>query len=347
MRFSPSGSAASASALGKCWEACCSEKCSCCERSDENRICPEYTTVGIFSALHLIMKPALIIVNSVYFAMVGFGSSFNGWDILGFNQTSDLKATGAGFSNIITFASFGQEIAAIVFLPIYGFLYWIGCCRRNKEARSCGKYMEYLRFLDLEVAFFYAPFSNVNLFYLGGLWHFATTARLIIYSVTFAAAIIAGIRFIFNVFCIICCECACSDKAVALQSYKHLFVDIGLKMIAIALKLMTCSSALSTYLKIAILVDSLRFCVAYFSFTILRGVTAVFSLTFTAAMIRWSALKQNEKESDKPFSKLLGCLDKYAPHSHISFILDMLAYGGLLALNCIIVYGINNNDFIL
>lgn len=72
-------------------------------------------------------------------------------------------------------------------------------------------------------------------------------------------------------------------------------MDIGLKMVLIALKLLTCSSALSTYLEIGILVDSLRFRIAYFSFTMLRGVTALFSLTFAAALLCWAALREDKK----------------------------------------------------
>ena len=299
--------------------------------------------------MHFISKPVLIVVNIVYLVVVSLTipSGGGGIDILGLNQTSDLKATGAGFASSITFLSFIYEIVAIVVIPIYGACFWVGCWKRNKEARSCRKYLEYLRFNDLEIAFIFAPFSNVNLFYLGFRWHIFTAARLIFYSVTFAAAVIAGMRAIWSFYCCICCECACNDEAVELRSYKQVFVDIGLKMVLIALKLITCSSALATYLEIGILVDSLRFRIAYFSFTMLRGVTALFSLTFAAALLRWAALREDEKTSGKRLSKVLGCLDKYEPHTHVSFFFDMLSYGGLLALNFMIIHGINNKDFIL
>lgn len=339
--------------MEKCWEKCrekCQEKCpgKCRENGTTNHSCQHWSAVGTFTVLHVISKPVLIIVNIVYLASVGLsvpeGSST---DILGLNQTADLRATGAGFSSGVTFLSFIYEIVAILILPIYGACFWVGCWKKNKEARSCRKYLEFLRFNDLEIAFIFAPFSNVNLFYLGRLWYIALVVRLACYSVTFAASVIAGVRAIISFYCLICCECACNDKAVELQSYKQVFVDIGLKMVGIALKLMTCSSALSTYLAIGILVDSIGFRIAYFSFTLLRGATALFSLAFTAAMLRWSALKEEEKESGNRLSKTLKWLDKYDPHAHVSFFFDLLPYGGLLVLNFMIIHGINNNDFTL
>ena len=338
---------------GKCYEKCCGEcyeKCcgNCCGKCTTGDSCQHWSAVGTFTILHFISKPVLIIVNIVYLAIVGLSVPEGGLtDILGLNQTADLKATGAGYASCVTFLTFIYEIGAIIMMPIFGACIWVGCWKKNKEARSCRKYLEYLRFNDLEIAFIFAPFSNVNLFYLGPLWYIAIAVRLACYSVTFAAAVIAGVRAIISFYCCICCECACNDKAVELRSYKQAFVDIGLKMVVIALKLMTCSSALSTYLEIGILVDSIGFRIAYFSFTMLRGATALFSLTFTAAMLRWAALKEGEKKSGNRLSRTLGWLDKYEPHVHVSFFIDMLVYGGLLVLNFMIIHGINNNDFTL
>ena len=121
-----------------------------------------------------------------------------------------------------------------------------------------------------------------------------------------------------------------------------IFLEVSIKMIVIGLKLMTCSSALSTYLSIGILVKSFPFRVAYFSFTLLRGVTAIFSLSFAAILLRHAVLKEDEKEKESCITKALNGLSKWEPHTHISFIVDMITYGGLLALNFIIVHGILN-----
>lgn len=45
--------------------------------------------------LHLFSKPALIVVNLVYLITVGIHTDGGTADILGLNQTGDLKATGA------------------------------------------------------------------------------------------------------------------------------------------------------------------------------------------------------------------------------------------------------------
>ena len=89
---------------------------------------------------------------------------------------------------------------------------------------------------------------------------------------------------------------------------------------------------------------SFAFRVAYFSFTLLRGVTAIFSLSFTAVLLRHAVLKEDEKENDNRITKVLNWLSKWGPHTHISFVVDMVTYGGLFALNFIIVYGIVNNQ---
>ena len=89
-------------------------------------------------------------------------------------------------------------------------------------------------------AFMFAPFSNMDFFYV--------SAWLVVHcfccktSVTFAVAVIAGLRFIYAVLCVILCECASNEDTVELKSYKQFIVDIGLKMVLIALKLITCSS---------------------------------------------------------------------------------------------------------
>ena len=371
-----------ASVWGKCWEKCasvrqkckekaasvcqkCKKKCGkVCEPSSEESctdrccthskvLCSSNAVVNALTFIHLASKPALIVVNIVYFASLGLhasaGKGGHIFDIIGIDPATDLKANGAAVANFITFIAFIQEILTIVIFPIFSVFQWVCCWKKRigctADDRGCSKFMEYWRFGDLSYAFIFAPFSNVDLFYVGGLWYLAIFARLTFYSVTFAVAVIAGLRFIYAILCAILCECASNEDTVELKSYKQLFVDIGLKMVSIAMKLLTCSSGLSTYLKIGIRVDSIGFRAAYFFFTILRGATAMFSLVVTAALLRWAALKDSEQESGSRFSKMLGWLNKYEPHVHVSFFFDMLTYGGLLALNFIIVYGIHNNGF--
>ena len=347
------------SAFGKCKEKC---KDICCqnevtisesrkedEEHDQNNcktICGEcqqsHVVINAFTTFHVASKPILIILNCVYFGVVGFHAT--NADILGLNKTTNLKETGASFANVLTFVIFVQELFTIIVFPIFSVFQWSFCFKRSlseNNNRGCSKFMEYWRYGDLTYAFIFAPFSNVNLFYLGGWWYIAIVARLAFYSLTFATAVIAGLRFIYPILCAILCECASNENAVELRSFKQLFLDIGLKMVAVALKIMTCSSALATYLQIGILVQSLGFRAAYFAFTMLRGITALFSLIFTAALLRWEALKEDERET----GKFLKTLYMYEPHVHVSFFFDMLSYCGLLVLNFIIVHGILNQGF--
>ena len=355
-----------ASMIGKCKGASMFEKCKgasmfrkCKERfrtSSEGSHtircgsafqCPSNAVVNFLSFMHFISKPALLIVNIAYFASLGLhaftGEGGQTLDIIGTDPATDLKATGAAFANIITFAILIQEIVTIIIFPIVSIFQWVYCWKKSKGCSM--KFLEYWRFGDLSYAFILAPFSNVDFFYVGGWWYIAIIARLAFYSVTFAVAVIGGLRFIYSFLCVICCECASNEHSVELKGCKHLFVDIGMKMVSIALKLLTCSSALSTYLKIGILVNSIGFRAAYFSFSMLRGVTALFSLVFASAMLRWAALKDSEQESGSRCSMRLGWLNKYEPHVHVSFFLDMLSYIGLLVLNIIIVHGIRNEGF--
>ena len=162
---------------------------------------------------------------------------------------------------------------------------------------------------------------------------------------TFAVAVIGGLRFIYSFLCVICCECASNEDSIELKGCKHLFVNIGVKMVSIFLKLQTSSSALLTYLKTGILVNSIGFRTAYFSFSMLRGVTALFSLVFASAMLRWAALKDSEQESGSRCSIRLAWLNRHEPHVHVSFFLAMLSYIGLLVLNFIILHKILNERF--
>lgn len=306
-------------------------------------LCNSPALVKAVSILQVLGKILLIVVNAVYLGLVGWDQPGT-IDILGTNKSTDLLLAGKSIANRITFISFVYEIL-VVFAPFHAGCFWIFCWQKQlKGGKGFWDFLEYLRLVDLEFAFLFAPFSNVNLFYLGKGWYALLIYRLVFYSITFAAAVIAGVRFIFAICCCIFCECACNSEAVEVRNCKHLVLEVGVKMVIIALKLMTCSSALSTYLSLGILVKSYAFRIAYFTFTLLRGVTAIFSLSFTAILLRHAVLKQDEKENENSTTELLNWLSKWEPHTHVSFVIDTVTYGGLLALNFVIVYGVLNNE---
>jgi hypothetical protein len=306
-------------------------------------LCNSLELVNTISCLQVSGKVMLIVVNAVYLGVVGLEHPGGTLDILGTNKSTNLSLAGKSFANLVTFISFVYEIVVIVFIPVVAGCVWNCCWQRQlcSETEFCS-FLEYVRLTDLEFALIFAPFSNVNLFYLGKGWYVVLICRLAFYSITFAAAVIAGVRFIVCILGCIVCECACNSEAVEVRNCKHLVLKVGVKMVVIALKLMTCSSALSTYLSLGILVESFAFRVAYFSFTLLRGVTAIFSLTFTAVLLRHAVLKEYEKEDDNDTTRALNWLSNWEPHTHISFVVDFVTYGGLFGLNFMMVYGIVN-----
>lgn len=322
---------------------CCNTDSDTSDSTSSTTLCSSDSLVNTISVVQVIAKVVLIAANGVYLGIVGWGAAGT-IDILGVNKSTDLSKAGESFASLVTFIAFVYEIVAVLILPIYGGFFWSCCWRKKLEhGASCMNFLEFIRLGDLEFAFIFAPFSNVNLFYLGKGWYALLVYRLFFYSITFAAAVIAGVRFVFAIYCFVICECACNSEVVEIRNLKHLITEVCVKMLVIALKLMTCSSALSTYLSLGILVKNFAFRVAYFSFTLLRGLTAIFSLTFTALLLRHTVLKGDEKESENCLTRVLNWLSDKEPHVHISFVVDMICYGGLLALNFVIVHGIVNN----
>ena len=74
--------------------------------------------VNTLTFIHLASKPALIVVNIVYFASLGLhasaGEGGHIFDIIGIDPATDLKANGAVFANFKTFITLIQETLTIV-----------------------------------------------------------------------------------------------------------------------------------------------------------------------------------------------------------------------------------------
>jgi hypothetical protein len=296
-----------------------------------------------FTVLQIIAKPIVLAVNIVY--LVESINESNQlpiffFDILG-NENTDpefLQLVAQAFAEGITNFCILYESFFLVIGPIYAIILWTCCWRRHDRLRlsCCRKYLEYLRFNDLELAVLLAPFANINFFFLGNKWYSVLIVRLIFYAITFASAVIAGMRFVCAVSCFYCCACACNTEAIEVRTYKHLFAGMGFQLLSIFLKLLTTSSAFSTYLLLGIQLNySLR--LAYLVFTVLRGVSSLFSLGFTAALLRWTVLTKESQEHKSCLNRLLGWVDKYQPHTHIAFIVDMVCYIGLLVLNVMLL----------
>ena len=335
------------------WICCCDNKgllgllkeC-CCSRSDSedtggDPLCNSNGTIAFVSALHLLAKPVMIAVDITYFAIVGFNLKRVdlGFREVPLSNLSSLKEAGRDTAELITAMCTLYEIIVIIFIPLY--LSVCVCTWNSKQENpGCMSFLEVLRLGDLQMAAIFAPFSNVYLITLGGPWYILIGVRLAFYAITFAAAVIAGIRAIFLVcVCVYLCECGCNREAVEIKNCKQLFISIPFKLISIGLKLMTCSSALSTYFTIGIL-QPFPVRIAYFVFSMLRGVTALFSLSFNAVLLRWELLKDDEKAKKTQFADILEFLNEYEPHAHLAFFADLVTYLGLIVLNIYIAVNI-------
>ena len=311
--------------------------------SEDSPLIGGHKLIMFFTVLQIIAKPIVLAVNIVY--LVESISESNQvpiffFDILG-NENSDqefLQLVAQAFAEGITNFCILYESFFLVIGPIYAIILWTCCWRRHDRFRlsCCRKYLEYLRFNNLELAVLLAPFANINFFFLGNKWYSVLIVRLIFYAITFASAVIAGMRFVCAVSCFYCCACACNTEAIEVRTYKHLFAGMGFQLLSIFLKLLTTSSAFSTYLLLGIQLNY-RLRLTYLVFTVLRGVSSLFSLGFTAALLRWSVLKKESQEYKSCLNRLLAWVDKYQPHSHIVFIVDMVCYVGLLVLNVMLL----------
>ena len=187
--------------------------------------------IVFFSLVQLIARPFIIAANLVYLVLNGKDYDAIGEDVSSLNST-------------IYHAILSETTSLIVGPAIYA-MYWTCCWRQCHGNNKCRKYLEFLRFCDLEIAVFMAPYSNVHLYALGGWWYLVLIVRLIFYAVTFASAVIAGMRFICACYCYVFCTCGCDNDVLEIRDVKHLILEIGFQLIPIFLKINTCSSALA------------------------------------------------------------------------------------------------------
>ena len=292
------------------------------------------SVITIFSLAQILAKPLVIIVNIVYL-------------VLNYNRDFDLflsNPIGYQFRVFIDYTII-QETTSLIIGPAIAGLYWVSCWRQCRVKNSCRKYLEFLRFNDLQFALQLAPYANTHLYALGGWWYIVILVRLAFYAITFASSVIAGMRCVCACYCKICCSCGCDSEVLEIRNINHLLVEIGLKLIGIFLKLNTCSSAVATYFKLGTR-GGPSFQHAYLAFCVIRGITSLWSLGFTGAMLRWSVLKREHKWDDRSWlTKVLKWLNKYEPHVHVSFFFDMLTYFGLLILNLVLIELLNERNY--
>ena len=187
------------------------------------------SVIVLFSLVQLIARPFIIVVNIVYLVLN--------------NDYIQLGEDASGINRII-YGAIVQETGTLILGPAINVIYWAFCWRQCHGNNKCRRYLEFLRFCDLEIVVLMAPYSNIHLYVLGGWWYLVLIVRLLFYAVTFAAAVIAGMRFICAIYCYVFCACGCDNDVLEIRNVKHLLVEIGLQLIPIFLKINTCSSAL-------------------------------------------------------------------------------------------------------
>lgn len=322
----------------KCCSCCYS--CCCCKREEDevdetseiknpnqrsNRpLCGSNALVNIVAFAHVSSKVIMVISNITYLIIIS-----NVQKKPFFNPKQEEGRT---LSYYLTFLGSIHEIIYILLLPI--FLAACHSCWKITSKTFCA----YLRYGDLQFALTFAPFVSVHLHYLGGWYWIFIVIRVVFYSTTFVAVVIVGIRFLIAVYCWKLVDIACCGNAdaVEIKDFKHLFRDVGIQLITVMTKLLTGSSALATYFKIAVIQkDPVRY--VYLGFTLLSCANAVASLLYNAILLRWVVMKEDDKADDSIGSKTLEILKFKAPCSHISFALGLIINLGLIGLNSYIL----------
>lgn len=303
-------------------------------------LCSSRALLSTVVTLHNVSKVVLLLSNIVYFGYVCYPNDKlsdprqQQADI----QQQQQQQQGQLFAYYITYSACIYEIIVIVGTPFH--LMVLDCLCSHWDINS--NFFSYLRMNDLLFVIQAAPFANAYLHYVGGYFWLFIMARLFYYSMTFVSSVVAGFKFFFNFLCIKCIEFTCcgNGEAVEIRDYKHLFREVSFQVFSITVNLLTGSSALSTYLKIAVIQrDPLRY--AYLAFTLLSCFNAIAATFYNAVLLRWVVMKEDHKNDNSIGSMILEFLKFNTPSSHVTFVIGFIIQSGLIGLNSYILYSGN------
>ena len=298
---------------------------------DDVKLCSSYELHHITTGLYLVVaRGLLIIMNIVYFAVVG--ASF----------TADGIDEGIRRARIVTFLSILWELQNLVLQPLVLFISRFCCCGRARES-CCRDYLQFLRFIDIFLAVLVGPFLHTNFFVLGGGWIVAVFVRVYCYAIILASCVISGVRYTIVLVFPCCPEWVFFNYSenLNIKNFKHFVIVIILKLVPIALKFSTASSALATFFTLAYnQSDTVKY--TYLGFTVARGVSSILSLPFAATLLRWELMDDTAKyeTAENCTTKIMRGCSKYQIHTHIAFYIDLMTYCGLIALNSYLVHNI-------
>ena len=169
----------------------------------------------------------------------------------------------------------------------------------------------------------------------------AVYVRVYCYAIILASCVISGVRYTIVLVFPCCCEWVFFDYSdnLNIKNFKHFVIVIILKLVPIALKFSTASSALATFLTLAYnQSDTVKY--IYLGFTVARGVSSILSLPFAATLLRWELMDDTAKDetAEKWTTKIMKAFSKYQIHTHVAFYIDLVTYCGLIALNSYLVH---------
>ena len=308
-------------------------------RADESKspedntgqLCSSYELHHLTTGLYLVVaRGLLIIMNIVYLAVVGASFTAGGID------------EGIKRARVVTFFCVVWELQSLILQPVFLAIIRFCCCKRPRE-HSFHDFLQFLRFYDIFLAVLVGPFLHTDFFILSGGWIVAVYVRVYCYAIILASCVISGVRYTIVLVFPCCCEWVFFDYSdnLNIKNFKHFVIVILLKLVPIALKFSTASSALATFLTLAYnQSDTVKY--IYLGFTIARGVSSILSLPFAATLLRWELMDDAAKDetAEKWTTKIMKAFSKYQIHTHVAFYIDLVTYCGLIALNSYLVHNI-------
>ena len=335
----------------------CCKQCSCPEESLLERCCGAInctdqrspsccSSVGtkVLTVLQLCAKMLLVLANILYLVLlftVGDGIS-------NLNRITSIDDEQTG--RYITAVCAAWELVVIFIVAVVRVCCWLYRVLRKYEEPNLWGFLEYLRFGDLQITSFLVPFGNASLFQGDLWWLIVGIIRLGFYAITFITDVVNGVRS----------DCCCSvtsgrgNNLGEIKNMGYVVTRMVMKLIEIGLKLIISSSAFAYFW--AVFWPPLGAFIAYMIFITLSGLTAFVTLWFSAITIRWEVVQkggntqvedgtemretgddQDDDEQDNTSPSccagVIDCLKNRQPHVHAIFVLDIITFVGLIAVN--------------
>ena len=331
-------------------EKCCGAA-SCAEKKEQQSpsCCSSSVIAQVLTVLQLCAKLLLVLANILYLVLlftVGDGIS----DLNHITSIFDERT-----GRYITAVCAAWELVVICIVAVVRVYCWLYRVLRKCEETNPWEFLEYLRFGDLQITSFLVSFGNASLFQGDVWWLIVGIIRLAFYVITFITDVVNGVRSD-------CCYSITrwhSNNLREIKNKGYVVTRMVMKLIEIGLKLMISSSAFAYFW--TVFFHSFGTFVAYIIFIALSGLTAFVTLLFSAIRIRWEIVQKegdtqvegdiemretgDDQDDDREDNAspsccagVIDCLKKRHPHVHAIFVLDIIMFVGLIAVNIDVVH---------